>query len=92
MDSALLAPWPEPIDKQVDIFIPGKIEAFKAALKRALASRQLLAVIVERPPTLQDIARANPSADGAEIQEAFDILTNARTKATFDMANLLPRH
>ena len=45
MDSALLAPWPEPIDKKVDIYIPGKVEAFKAALKQALASRQLLAVI-----------------------------------------------
>ena len=56
LDSALLAPWPEPIDKKVDIYIPGKVEAFKAALKQALASRQLLAVIVERPPTLHDIS------------------------------------
>ena len=47
MDSALLAPWPEPIDKKVDIYIPGKVEAFKAALKQALASRQLLAVIIK---------------------------------------------
>ena len=91
LDSALLAPWPEPIDIKVDIYIPGKVEAFKAALKQALASRQLLAVIVERPPTLHDIALANPDADASELQEALIILTNARAKATFDMANLLPR-
>ena len=91
LDSALLAPWPEPIDKKVDIYIPGKVEAYKAALKQALASRQLLAVIIERPPTLHDISLANPGADATDLQEAFDSLTNARLKATFDMANLLPR-
>ena len=91
LDSALLAPWPEPIDKKVDIYIPGKVEAYKAALKQALASRQLLAVIIERPPTLHDISLANPGADAADLQVAFDSLTNARLKATFDMANLLPR-
>ena len=91
LDSALLAPWPEPIDKKVDIYIPGKVEAYKAALKQALASRQLLAVIIERPPTLHDISLANPGADAADLQVAFDSLTNTRLKATFDMANLLPR-
>ena len=91
LDSALLAKWPEQIDIQNDIFIPGKTEAFKSSLVAALKSRMLLQVVVERAPTLQDIARQNPTASGAEVQDAYDMITATRHKATENLANLLPQ-
>ena len=91
LDSALLAKWPEQIDIQNDIFIPGKTEAFKSSLVAALKSRMLLQVVVERAPTLQDIARQNPAASGAEVQDAYDMITATRHKATENLANLLPQ-
>ena len=91
LDSALLAKWPEQIDIQNDIFIPGKTEAFKSSLVAALKSRMLLQVVVERAPTLQEIARQNPAASGEEVQDAFDMITATRHKATENLANLLPQ-
>jgi hypothetical protein len=91
LDSALLAKWPEQLDIVTDIFVPGKTETFKAQLVAALASRHLLFVVHQRPPTMQSIASQNPDADGAEVQEAYDNLMHVRQNATTNLALLLPQ-
>ena len=54
-----MAKMPEPIDIVNDIFIPGKVEAFKSSLLAALTSRKLFWVINERPATLADVISWN---------------------------------
>ena len=62
LDSALVAKWPDQLDIVSDIFIPGKVVAFKQQYSAALASRKLLWVINKKPATMQQIASANPHA------------------------------
>ena len=86
LDSALLAKWPEQLDIVADIFIPGKTETFKAQLVAALASRHLLYVILERPPTMQSISMQNPHADGQDVQQAYDNIMMGRQNAATNLA------
>ena len=81
LDPSLVAKFPEAFDFKNDIFIPGKIERYSSQLTSALQSRGLLMHLVERLPTLQEIAAQNPNASGAEVSEAYDDICSARQKA-----------
>ena len=85
LDSALVARMPEPIDIVNDIFIPGRVEAFKSTLVAALQSRKLLWVIQERAPTLQDVINWNaPLLQTNQIspQDCSDALSTPRASDT----------
>ena len=91
LDSALVARWPEQLDIVADIFVPGKVVAFKQQYTAALASRKLYWVISEIPITMQQIASANPNATGDEVANAFDNTQMLRQNTTATLATLLPQ-
>ena len=82
LDSAFLAKGPETLDIINDIFIPGKTETFRSQLRAFLGSREIMWVITERPPTLLGIASANPHASSEEVQDAYDMMMDARHVAS----------
>ena len=96
LDSALVARMPEPIDIVNDIFIPGRVEAFKSTLVAALQSRKLLWVIQERAPTLQDVINWNApllqtnQISTQDCSDALDTMIATRQATIQSLASLLP--
>jgi hypothetical protein len=91
LDSAFLAKAPDALDIINDIFTPGKTEAFRSQLRAYLSSRLLFQTIVERPPTMQGIALANPHASGQQIQDAYDMIMATRQVSEQKLSTLLPQ-
>ena len=90
LDSQLVAPWPQAIDIENDIFMPGTVATFKSQLMRALISRNLYSVISEKAPTMLDIASDNPDASPNEVLIAFENCIAARHDKERHVATLLP--
>ena len=55
LDPALLSAFPKPFNFKIDIFAPGKVDRYMAALRHALSSRKMLQHLEERAPTMQEI-------------------------------------
>ena len=66
-DSTLVSPYPTAFDKNQDITTPGKSDKYIRELRAALNTRGLLQHVLERAPTMQDIANANPQLGGTDI-------------------------
>ena len=67
-DSTLVVPFPKDFDTKADIILPGKVSTFHRDLNAALATRGMLDVILEREPTLDDLAAANPGIHTSNLQ------------------------
>ena len=88
--SALVADLPKDFDLEHDILVPGKATNFQRQVKSGLRSRDLLSAIVERQPTLQQVADANPDLSGAEVSAALDNILMLRHKRLGQVADLMP--
>ena len=71
IDNALVSKWPEPIDMEHDIFVPGKVEKWQRELISALRTRGLYEFIRNKAPTLEDVALEFPDEDPNDIVLAF---------------------
>ena len=81
ISTAVVSSWPEPLDIEVDIFIPGKVEKWTRELVSALRTRKLYDTLRQLPPTLQQIAEENPDDDASIVVAAFDDIMEERQQA-----------
>ena len=78
ISTALVSKWPDPIDINTDIFIPGKAEKWSRELIAALRTRELYKWVRMAPPSLRRVAEDNPDDDPALLIEVFDSLVRDR--------------
>ena len=63
IQNALVSKWPEPLDMEHDIFVPGKVERWSRELVSALRTRGLWRSISMQEPTLEQMADILPDED-----------------------------